>query len=111
MAVELISSLTLDSNEEAGVQVTPVSSPVPVVFQGSLHLEDFRTTVQPGWQLEFLVQIWFLLQDLWGWGTLPQQELQQPTVSLALPLGASFGEIASGRGQKGPLFLLMHLGH
>lgn len=82
VAVELLSSLTLDSYEEAGVQVTPVSSPVPVVFQGSLHLEDFRTTLQPGRQLEFLVQIWFLLQNLWGWGTLPQQELQQPTVSL-----------------------------
>lgn len=54
-----------------------------VVLQGSLHLEDIRTALQPGWQLEFVVQVWLLLQDVWWWCALTQPELQQPAVRSA----------------------------
>lgn len=53
-----------------------------MVLQGPLHLEDVGAALQPGWQLELLVQVWLVLQDLWGRRAIPQPELQQPAVRL-----------------------------
>jgi len=56
---------------------------LPVVLQGSLHLEDIGAALQPGRQLELLVQVQLVLQDLWGRCALAQPELRQPAVRSA----------------------------
>lgn len=61
----------------------PSFSSLPVVLQGSLHLEDVGAAVQPGWWLELLVQVRLLLQDLRWRRALPQPELHRPAVRLA----------------------------
>lgn len=63
------------SSEEAGVELTTLFLFLPVVLQGSLHLEDVGAALQPGRQLELLVQVWLVLQDLWGRRALAQPEL------------------------------------
>lgn len=64
-----------------------VFSPVFVIFlvvlQGPLHLEVQPAASGPRRELGLLVRFRFLLQDMWRWSPLPQQTMQQPTVSSA----------------------------
>lgn len=71
-----------------GIFFLPLSadfSPVLVIFlvvlQGPLHLEIQPAASGPRWELGLVVQARLLLQNMRRWSSLPQQTVQQPSVS------------------------------